>query len=92
MRTIHKFEVPVTKETQVIDLPENSTIVHIEYLMSKKAVYMWAEVPADMTVPKTPRNFRAFLTGDGIPDSARYLGSTIDQYLPEVYHVYELVD
>ena len=90
MRTIHKFEVPVAKETQIIDMPEDSEIIHVEYLMPRRAVFMWAEVPADMTAPRVKRSFRVFLTGDGIPESARYLGSTIDQYLPEAYHVYEL--
>ncbi|AUM14995.1 DUF7352 domain-containing protein [Ketobacter alkanivorans] len=91
MRTIHKFEVPISKETQTIDLPEKATIVHVEYLMPRRTIYMWAEVPADMTAPKSPRQFRVFLTGDGIPNNASYLGSTIDQYLPEAYHVYELL-
>lgn len=90
MRTIHKFEVPISKEVQTIDLPESANIIHVEYLMPRRNIYMWAEVPADMTAPKEARQFRVFLTGDGIPDNASYLGSTIDQYLPEAYHVYEL--
>lgn len=91
MRTIHKFEVAISKETQTIDIPEQSNIIHVEYLMPKRTVYMWVEVPADMTAPKSARQFRVFLTGDGIPDNASYLGTTIDQYLPEAYHVYELL-
>ena len=49
-------------------------------------------MPADLTVPKEARTFHVFLTGDGIPDNAKYLGSTIDQYLPEAYHVYEMLN
>lgn len=90
MRTIHKFEVAISKETQTIELPENSNIIHVEYLMPRRAIFMWAEVPADLNAPKTPRQFRVFYTGDGIPNNASYLGTTIDQYLPEAYHVYEL--
>lgn len=90
MRTIHKFEVPISKEVQNIDLPESANIIHVEYLMPRRTIYMWAEVPADMTVSKVSRQFRVFATGDGIPDNASYLGTTIDQYLPEAYHVYEL--
>lgn len=92
MRTIHKFAVAISKETQVIDMPEASNIVHVEYLMPKRTIYMWSEVPADMTVTKQPRNFRVFFTGDGIPDNAAYIGTTVDQYLPEAYHVYELLN
>lgn len=91
MRTIHKFEVAITKEAQVIELPENANIIHVEYLISKRAIYMWVEVPADMMAPKQAREFRVFLTGDGIPSNASYLGTTIDQHLSEVYHVYEML-
>ena len=91
MRTIHKFEVVISKEAHVIDLPENANIIHVEYLVSKRAIYMWVEVPADMMAPKQPREFRVFLTGDGIPSDASYLGTTIDQHLSEVYHVYEML-
>ena len=92
MRTIHKFKVEISKEPQIIEIPEPSTILHIEYLMPKRAIYMWIEVPADLTVPKEARTFHVFLTGDGIPDNAKYLGSTIDQYLPEACHVYEMLN
>ena len=92
MRTIHKFKVEISKEPQIIEIPEPSTILHIEYLMPKRAIFMWIEVPADLTVPKEARTFHVFLTGDGIPDNAKYLGSTIDQYLPEAYHVYEMLN
>ena len=90
MRTIHKYEVAISRETQAIDLPESANVIHVEYLMPRRAIFMWAEVPADLTVKKEQRHFRVFFTGDGIPNNAQHLGSTVDQYLPEVYHVYEL--
>lgn len=92
MRTIHKFELALSKDTQVCDMPEDVSFLHIEYLLHRRAIFMWAEVPADMTARKVPRRFRVFSTGDGIPDSARFIGTTIDQYLPESYHVYELLE
>jgi len=90
MRAIHKFEVPISKETHTIEMSESARIFHVEYLMPRRAIYMWAEVPAELTSSKVPRYFRVFFTGDGIPDQARHLGTAIDQYLPQAYHVYEL--
>ena len=90
MRTIHKFEIQINKEIQVIDIPDDRSYLHVEYLMHKRSISLWAEVPADMTTKKTPKHFRVFSTGDGIPDSAEYVGTCVDQYLPESYHVYEL--
>lgn len=60
--------------------------------MPKRAIFMWVEVPADLTAEKKPHTFHVFSTGDGIPVKASYLGTTVDQYLPEAYHVYELLD
>ncbi len=91
MRTIHKFEIAISKEPQIIDLPEAANIIHVEYLIPRRAIFMWAEVPADMTVTKVPRQFKVFASGDGIPPNESYIGTTIDQHLPEAYHVYELM-
>lgn len=90
MRTIHKFEVAISKESQTIPLPEPSKIVFFEYLVQRKALFLWVEVPADMAPKKAEREFRVFLTGDGIPDSATYVATAVDQHQPEVYHLYEM--
>ncbi len=92
MRTIHKFEIALNKEIQSIDMLEPPTYLHVEYMLHKRSIFLWAEVPADLTVRKQIRRFRIFSTGDGIPDSARYIGTCVDLHLPESYHVYELLE
>ncbi|MCG8317124.1 MAG: hypothetical protein MI976_28220 [Pseudomonadales bacterium] len=92
MRTIHKFEVHINQEQQVIDLPEEHTFLAAEYMIPKRSIFVWMEVPADLTVAKTPHKFRVFCTGDGIPDNYQYLATCIDQYLPEAYHLYRVVE
>ncbi len=92
MRTIHKFKLEISKDIQVLDIPANQQYLHVEYLIPRRCVFLWMEVPADMTVPKVKRSFKIFSTGDGIPDGGVYIGTCVDQYLPEAYHVYELRD
>lgn len=92
MRTIHKFQLEINAEAQILELPDNSRMLHAEYVMSKRAICVWYEVTADMTAPQYPHKFRVFATGDGIPDHAEFVGTAIDQYLPESYHIYELKD
>ena len=55
---------------------------------------MWVEVDADTVIdtPKETRRFKVFATGSGIPDNARYIGTTLDTLKPEAYHVFELKD
>lgn len=92
MRTIHKFEVNTDQEPQSIVLPVEHTFLAVEYIIPKRAIYVWAEVPADLTIEKAPCKLKVFRTGDGIPDNYQYLGTCIDQYLPEAYHVYKIVE
>ena len=89
MKTIHKHEVPIGKRVE-IEMPVGATVRKVEYLVHERSVFIWAEVTADVTAPKEKRFFKVFCTGDGLPDSANYVGSTIDQYFPEAYHVYEM--
>jgi len=92
MRTIHKFEIAISKDVQTIELPEDIRYLHAEYLLHKRSISLWVEVPAEINNRKEPRRFRVFSTGDGIPDSASHIGTCVDQYLPESYHLYELLD
>ena len=92
MRTIHKFQLEINAEAQILELPENNRMLHVEYVMPRRAINVWYEVTADMTAERLPHKFRIFATGDGIPDHGEYVGSAIDQYLPESYHIYELKD
>ena len=92
MRTIHKFQLEINAEVQTLELPENSRRLHVEYVMPRRAINLWFEVPADMTAARYPHKFRIFATGDGIPNHAEFVGTAVDQYLPESYHIYELKD
>lgn len=91
MRTIHKYELSPRQEPLTLELPCEHRFLKVEYIVSKHAVFAWFEVSADVLAPKAPYTFRLFATGDGIPASAVYLGTTIDQYLPEAYHFYRLI-
>lgn len=92
MRTIHKFEVHINQETQTIELPEDHRFLAAEYIIPKRSLFVWIDVPADLTIEKVPFKFRVFCTGDGIPANYKYLATCIDQYLPEAYHLYHVAD
>ena len=92
MRTIHKFQLDINTDTQTLALPDDSRVLHVEYVMARRAINLWFEVLADMTAPRHPHKYRIFATVDGIPDHAEFVGTAVDQYLPESYHIYELND
>lgn len=92
MRTIHKYEVSIEQDPQTIEIPTEHNFLSVEYIIPKRSIFLWVEVPADLTIDKEPCKLKVFRTGDGIPDNYLYLGTCIDQYLPEAYHLYKVVE
>ncbi|MDX1694310.1 MAG: hypothetical protein R3208_11150 [Ketobacteraceae bacterium] len=90
MRTIHKYEVNTGQEPQAIEIPTEHTFLSVEYIIPKRSIFLWVEVPADLTIDKETCKLKVFRSGDGIPDNYQYLGTCIDQYLPEAYHLYKI--
>lgn len=91
MKTIHKHRIAPDALT-VIELPESAVVRFVEYVVPERAVNIWVEVDAEsfLDCPKVSREFHLFSTGQGVPNGAEYIGSTIDQYEPEAYHLYEM--
>lgn len=94
MKTIHKHRLEVNGEIQEIRLSEGGRPLRVDYMTQDASVQMWVEVDAEtvLEAPQDTRRFKLFLTGAGIPDNARYVGSTINHVKPDAYHVYELLD
>ena len=91
MRTVHKFQIPVNGETCQVELPDERKLLNVDFIVPARAIFVWFEVVADMMAMKKPVSFRVYMTGDGIPDNASYLGTAIDQYQAEAYHLYEFL-
>lgn len=94
MKIVHKHALNPGHDATVIRLPADAVVRHVEYVVAEHRVLLWIEVPAEIHIgaAMADRRFQAFPTGKGIPDDARYVGSAVDQYQPEVYHVYETTD
>lgn len=94
MKTIHKHRLEINSEIQEIKLPRTGRPLRVDYVVQDSAVQMWVEVDADTVIdtPKETRQFKVFMTGDGIPDNAKYVDSTVNHMKPDAYHVYELLD
>jgi len=105
MKTIHKHRLKVVNEVQELRLPEEGKVLRVDYIPQEAVIFMWVEVDAEVIfmwvevdadtvidTPKEVRTFKVFTTGSGIPNNARYIGTTIDNMKGEAHHVYELRD
>lgn len=87
MKTVFKYTVPITDHPVQIGLPHQHIIRHIGY-QSRNAVTFWAEVPDEPDMNPITRLFQVFGTGHQIPDSAVYIGTSIQGEF--VWHLYEV--
>lgn len=91
MKIIHKHGMQMDGKPTLLSLPAVAVVRHVEYVVAEHRVLLWIEVPAEIHMGEglVERRFQLFATGKGIPAAATYVGSAVDQYQPEVYHVYE---
>jgi len=90
MRTVHKFRLETGSKGNCINLREGFRILHSEYLVTEKSVFVWIEVPLDITLPEHPVQLRVFHTGDPIPAHYEHLATAVDAFGPEAFHIYAL--
>ncbi len=90
MKTIHKFRLEPGREPTTLTLKEGYRIVRSEYIVTHKAVYLWVEESLSITTPTLQRQFRVAFSGEPVPDSFVYLGTALDPFGPEAYHVFEI--
>ncbi|HLR17731.1 MAG TPA: hypothetical protein VK099_07650 [Alcanivoracaceae bacterium] len=94
MKTIHKHRLETSSEAQQLKLSAEGVVREVAYIQQERALYLWVEVPAGSVIDanQVERSFKVFLTGDGIPEHAIYLGTALDPMAPEAFHVYELAE
>ncbi len=90
MKTIHKFRIETGKEATTLNLREGYRVVRCEYILPEKAVYLWVEQPLNVTAASVERKVRVVFSGEPVPDDYHYLGTALDAFGPEAYHLYEL--
>lgn len=90
MKTIHKFRVDHGKQVTRLQLKSGFRIVRCEYLVPDKGVYLWVEQPLNVGKPNVERQFVVAFSGEPVPDSYQYLGTALDSFGPEAYHVFEV--
>ncbi|GGY66811.1 DUF7352 domain-containing protein [Marinobacter zhanjiangensis] len=90
MKTIHKFRINPGKEPTRLTLKRGFRVVRCEYLVSEKGVFLWVEQPLQVTTPTVECQFRIVFSGDPVPETYQYLGTALDTFGPEAYHVFEV--
>jgi hypothetical protein len=85
MRTVWKYHVtPGVLVPLRLPLGAHTLIVGFQ----EGQITFWADVDTDAALEN--RSFQAFYTGEGVPDNARWVGTTADLVQGLVYHLFEV--
>ena len=90
MKTIHKFRIESNHQVTTLTLREGYRVVRCEYVLADKAVYLWVEQPLNVATPSLEQKFRLAMSGDPVPDDYSYVGTALDPFGPEAYHLFQL--
>lgn len=85
MKTIWKFEVPITDAPE-FTAPVGARILSAHLGQQNRTLYIWAEVNPD-NLSKARYGLRIIGTGNPVTDVGRFVATVQDQ--PFVWHVYE---
>lgn len=78
MRKIHRYAIPVTDETQSIQLPKGGRITHCDSKSGIGFVDFWVLFDEDTTEVET-RHFVTVPTGQPIDDELAFVGTVLQR-------------
>ncbi len=88
MKAVHKYRIGNERSLHTLNLKKGFRVVHSEYVITEKAVFLWIEEPLSVEIKTEAIQFKLALSGDPIADEDRHLASAIDVFGPEAYHIY----
>ena len=90
MKVIHKFRLETDGQQVSLSLKQGYKIVHSEYVLVDKSVFIWVEQTLDVEVPTVNVTLKVINSGDPVPDRLNHVMSVVDSFTPEAYHIFEV--
>ena len=90
MKVIHKFRLETGAQQVSLSLKQGYKIVHSEYVLVDKSVFIWVEQTLDVEVPSESVILKVINSGEPVPDRLNHVMSVVDSFTPEAYHIFEI--
>jgi len=84
-KTVWKFPISVSNESESLPLPEGANYLHVA-IQPGSGPCVWVEVEPERAAQN--RFIQVFGTGHTIPETAKYIGTWQEE--PFVWHLYEV--
>lgn len=88
MKAIHKYQLNTDGSPTELKLKENYRIVHAEYVLVDKAVFVWVEEPLAAKICLRAVEFQVARSGDPLSSSYEHVATAVDLLAPEAYHIF----
>ena len=82
MKVIHKFKLASNGSSTELKLKHGYKIVHSEYVLVEKAVYIWVEQTLAITVKDKDVVFQVVRSGDPVVDDLVHVATAVDGIAP----------
>jgi hypothetical protein len=89
MKAIHKYRMGNERNLHTLKLKKGFKIVHSEYIVTDKAVFLWVEEPLAVDIETQEVSYRLAMSGDPVSDQSEHVATAIDIFGPEAYHIFE---
>lgn len=88
MKVIHKFRLATDSKQVTLTLKESFKIVHSEYVLVDKSIYIWVEQTLDVEALTQQVTLKVIKSGDPLTDNLQHVASVVDSFTPEAYHIF----
>lgn len=89
MKAIHKYRIDLQSKKSIFHLKHGYQIVHSEYVVVEKAVFIWVQEALAVDIPKSPVGFRVVMSGEPVSENYSHVATAVDAFGPEAYHIFE---
>jgi hypothetical protein len=88
MKAIHKYELKTDGAETELNLKQDFRIVHAEYVLVDKAVYVWVEEPLAAKIRSETVEFLVARSGEPLSGQYDHVATAVDLLAPEAYHIF----
>lgn len=92
MKAIHKYQLNSDGSETQLSLKEGFKIVHAEFVLVEKAVFVWVEEPLAAKIPTIEVPLTVVRSGEPLSKDFQHVSTAVDALAPEAYHIFQKVD
>lgn len=88
MKAINRYPLKLEQAVTSLKLRAGFRVVHCEYVVVEKAMYLWIEEPLGVDIPIIEAEFKTVECGSPVANNLKHIATAVDTFSPKAYHVY----